>query len=107
MGGVLSKHPLPVERPVIEVLQDETIVRQHDCQQKCWRKDGNARMICPKGDGAAVMLSGFIDEITGGFPTLTWEEVEKYNRLIQVIETSLGMLLRAISGQEVMSPALD
>jgi len=35
------------------------------------------------------------------------QEVEKYNRLIQVIETSLGMLLRAISGQEVMSPALD
>jgi hypothetical protein len=76
MGGDLSKRMLPCERPVIEVLQDETTVRQYDCQKKCWRHEGNARNIAPKGEGAAVMLSGMIVEVDGGFPVLTREDVE-------------------------------
>ena len=79
MGGVLSSKMLPCERPLIEVLQDETIVRQYDCQKKCWRHEGNARVIAPKGEGAAIMLSGMITEVDGGFPVLTQQDVDSFN----------------------------
>ena len=76
MGGVLSSRMLPCEKPIMQLQQDETIVRAHDCQRRVWRKEGAARTIAPKGEGAAVMLSGFVSEVEGGFPILTKHDVE-------------------------------
>ena len=54
-GG--QRLPLP-RRPASTRPQDETCLRQYDCQKKAWREDGVARSIAPKGEGAAVMLTG-------------------------------------------------
>jgi hypothetical protein len=71
MGGALSSKLQPGEKPVILLLQDETCIRQYDTQKKAWRHDSVAHSIAPKGEGAAIMYSGYICEQTGGFPILT------------------------------------
>ena len=80
MGGTLSSAMLPCEKPIIECVQDESIFRTHDQQKKCWREEGQARSIAPKGEGAGLMLSGFCCEVEGGFPVLTVGDVERYNQ---------------------------
>ena len=80
MGGVLSSRLLPDEKPVIIILQDETCIRQYDTQKKAWRHNGAAMSIAPKGEGAAIMYSGYICEQEGGFPMLTEPMVIELNK---------------------------
>ena len=53
MGGVLSSCMLPCERPILELPQDETIVRAHDCQRYVWRnsKQGQCTQYPAQGGG--------------------------------------------------------
>jgi hypothetical protein len=82
MGGVLSARKRADEKPVIVIKQDETCIRQYDTQKKAWRHDGAARSIAPKGEGAAMMYSGYICEQLGGFPMLTEAKVRELNKEI-------------------------
>ena len=81
-GGVLSKHLLPDERPVILLLQDETTIAQYDYQKKCWRKGGAAMSLAAKNEGPKVMYSGYIEEISGSIPILTEAKVKSLNDAI-------------------------
>ena len=79
MGGVLSSRLQPGEKPVILIKQDETTIAQYDTQKKAWRHGGTAHSLGQKNEGAKVMYSGYIEEITGGFPFVTEADVVALN----------------------------
>ena len=72
-GGHLHSQFLPCERPVILVVQDETIVRQFDCHKTFWGTE-DMRMLLRKTDGRGLMFSGFLTEEVG-IPVPTEQEL--------------------------------
>ena len=63
-GHLILSNMRLCERPVMLVVQDETIVRQFDCNKCFWGSEG-MRMLLRKTDGRGLMFSGFLTEEVG------------------------------------------
>ena len=63
-GHLNPSNMCPCERPVMLVVQDETIVRQYDCK-KCFWGSEDMRMLLRKTYGRGFVFSGFLTEEVG------------------------------------------
>ena len=76
-GGIDPTRLLVGERPVILVVQDETVVRQYDCHKTYWGTE-DMRILVKKTDGRGLMFSGFLTEEVG-VPIPSIDQLEAIN----------------------------
>ena len=79
-GGRLSVRKDPDKKPLIQIGQDECIVKQFIFRHKQWVGPNGERPLLPKDEGQGVMLSAFTSREFGfGFKMLTDNELAIVN----------------------------
>ena len=100
-GGCLNPGTMSMcERPVMLVVQDETIVRQYDCHKSYWGTD-DMNILVKKTDGRGLMFSGFVTEEVG-LPVPSDEQLQVINakRVAQgKSKVDRHVCLKQVSGQ--------